>query len=82
MNNQIKKPFLIAYGYGDGGLWGVMLANSEDQVRAAYPELTVVHGRPRWMTDARYAELAETPYDIDGAPWGLLNALLADRERE
>lgn len=77
-----KSSYLIAYDYGAGGLWGVMLARSEDEIAAAYPELTIVHDRPTWMSDERYSELAESPYDIDGAPWGLLNALLADRDRE
>lgn len=77
-----KTPYLVAYDYGAGGLWGVMLAGSEEKIAATYPELAIVRERPKWMTDERYAELAETPYDIDGAPWGLLNVLLADRERE
>lgn len=82
MSTDEKASFLIAYDYGAGGLWGVMHARSEEEIAVAYPELTVVHERPKWMSDERYEELAESPYDIDGAPWGMLNAVLADRERE
>lgn len=82
MSGAQKSEYLIAYDYGSGGLWGVILARSEDEITGVYPEVTVVRNRPKWMTDERYAELADTPYDIDGAPWGLLNALLADRQRE
>jgi hypothetical protein len=75
-----KSTFLIAYDYGTGGLWGVMLARSADEIRSTYPELGVADVRPKWMSRERYEELAANPYDIDGAPWGLLNALLADRQ--
>jgi len=46
-----KKLFLVAYDYGMGGLWGAMLAHSEEEIHAEYPELSVAHERPRWMTD-------------------------------
>ena len=82
MSETEKTAYLVAYDYGAGGLWGVMLARSGEQIKGLYPELTVVRDRPKWMTDERYAELAVTPYDIDGAPWGMLNAVLADRERK
>jgi hypothetical protein len=77
-----KRPFLIAYDYGTGGLWGVMHARSPEQIKAIYPELFVVAEPPPWMDAEELLHLEETPYDIDGAPWGLLNALLADRDRE
>jgi hypothetical protein len=77
-----KKIFLVAYDYGMGGLWGAMLARSEEEIRAAYPELGIATERPQWMTDERYAQICnEELHDIDGAPWGILNALLADREK-
>lgn len=76
-----KRAFLIAYDYGSGGLWGVMLAASEQQITERYPELTVVPERPVWMTKERYADLAATPYDVEDMPWGLLNAVLEDRQQ-
>jgi hypothetical protein len=76
-----KSRFLVAYDYGTGGLWGVMLARSADEITTTYPELGVVAERPAWMSEEEYERLADDPYDIEGAPRGLLDALLADRQR-
>lgn len=77
-----KRLFLVAYDYGAGGLWGAMLARSEEEIRSKYPELTIVHQRPRWMSDTDYERICDQElHDIDGPPWGILNAVLADRER-
>ena len=77
-----KKLFLVAYDYGTGGLWGAMLARSEDEIHAKYPELGITRERPQWMSDERYEQICqEELHDIDGAPWGILNAVLADRHR-
>ena len=80
--SDAKSEFLIAYDYGTGGLWGVMLARSAEEITTTFPELVVVHDRPRWMSEEDYDHLVEDLYDIDGAPRGLLNALLADRRRD
>lgn len=77
-----KRLFLVAYDYGTGGLWGAMLAWSEEEIAREYPELTIVHERPRWMSDDDYTRICDQElHDIDGAPWGILDAVLADRER-
>ena len=77
-----KILFLIAYDYGMGGLWGAMRARSEGEIKAKYPELGIAHERPPWMTDERYEQIChEELHDIDGAAWGILNAVLADREK-
>src|SRR5579859_3197216 len=73
-----KQLYLAGYDYGMGGLWGVMLARSEEEIARIYPELVIVHGRPQWMTDELYARICEHEYDIDGAPWGMLNTVLSD----
>ncbi|MDQ4504320.1 hypothetical protein [Sinomonas sp. ASV322] len=78
-----KKSFLVAYDYGMGGLWGIIFARSAEEILALYPELQIATERPPWMTDERYARLEhEEFHDIDGAPWGILNAVLADRRHE
>ena len=33
-----KRPFLVAYDYGMGGLWGVIDARSEGEIHAKFPE--------------------------------------------
>jgi hypothetical protein len=77
-----KKLFLIAYDYGMGGLWGAMLARSEEEIQAAWPELGIAHERPRWMSQQEFERICQDNlYDVDGAPWGLLNVLLDDRTR-
>jgi hypothetical protein len=74
---------LIAYDYGMGGLWGVMLARSEDDIREKYPELVIVKERPVWMTDESHTRLyREDRHDIDAPPSGMLKAVLGERKRE
>lgn len=77
-----KQTFLVCYDYGMGGLWGVFSARSESEILDRYPELIVAHVRPKWMSEEDYEGLlARELHDIDGAPWGILNAVLADREK-
>jgi hypothetical protein len=78
----VKRLYLVAYDYGAGGLWGAMMARSEDEIHKLYPELSIVANRPGWMSDGRYQQICDQEmHDIDGAPWGILNAVLADRRR-
>lgn len=77
-----KQPFLICYDYGTGGLWGIMLARSEEEILKQYPELLVIYDRPKWMDDDLFEQIKEVEtHDIDGVPWGMLNAVVADRRR-
>ena len=75
-----KSPFLVAYDYGMGGLWGVLLARSAEEITTIYPELGIAAEPPPWMSEKEYEQLAADPYDIDGVPRGLLHALVADRQ--
>lgn len=61
------------------GYWGVMNARSEDEIKAKWPELVVLHQRPSWMTAEDYENYEEHPYDIDGASYGILNIILNNR---
>jgi hypothetical protein len=75
-----KRLFLVAYDYGMGGLWGAVLARSEAEIEAVYPELGIATERPPWMTDDRYNQICvEELHDIDDPPTGILNAVMADR---
>ncbi len=74
--------FLVCYDYGMGGLWGVVMAPNEEAIKTVYPELDVVHGRPTWMTDERFQGICDTElHNVEGAPWGLLQAVLEDRRK-
>lgn len=46
MKSAEKAEFLIVYDCGAGGLWGVMLARSADEIVTDYPELTVLRIAP------------------------------------
>lgn len=78
-----KQRFLVCYDYGAGGLWALIDARDESEVLALYPELTVVMTRPKWLSDKVMADIESTElHDIDGQPFGVLNAVLADRARD
>jgi hypothetical protein len=81
--SESKHPFLVGYDYGMGGLWGVINARSVAEITAKYPELSIVQRRPKWMTIERYGDLLEREqHDIDEPqPWGILVAVLADRQK-
>lgn len=76
-----KKPFLVVYDYGMGGLWGTMMAASEEEIDAKYPELIIFDGRPDWMPEDDYEDVRSNVYDVDEPPKGLVQALLSDRAK-
>jgi hypothetical protein len=79
----VEQEFLVAYDYGMGGLWGVLIAPSRAAILAKYPELGIADGPPGWMDDARLAELRSAPLWLDDdPPQGLLRALVSDRARD
>lgn len=78
-----KREFLIGYDYGAGGLWGIMAATGREEILEVYPELYVVEitEAPSWMDVERLDDLRNREWhDIDGAPWGILNVVIADRD--
>jgi hypothetical protein len=83
--SDLLRPgeFLVAYDYGMGGLWGVLIAPSVDAIADRYPELSVADAMPPWMTTADLERHREAPLWLDDEPpQGLLKALVADRERD
>ena len=59
-----------------GGVWGVMNARSEQQIRQKYPQVNVMEARPSWMSDADYNNIiAKNLFDIDDEPHGWLSKL-------
>ncbi len=71
-------PFLVAYDYGGGGLWAVIMVPS---IVAIASKLTVLEEQPTWMTSDRYEELLGQPLRLDDPPSGVLQAVIADRQR-
>ena len=45
-----EREFLVVYDYGMGGVWGFARAQSEAEICRTFPELSIVHGNPAWMT--------------------------------
>ena len=76
---QIDREFLVAYDYGMGGLWAVLIAPSQEAIEAKYPELGVAPDRPHWMDDQRYEKLRSEPLWLDDPPSGILVALVSAR---
>jgi hypothetical protein len=75
------KPFLVAYDYGMGGLWGVLLAPSKEAIQAKYPELGIADEPPEWMSPERFDSLRAEPLWLDDEPpQGLLGVLLSDQD--
>lgn len=83
MSRLVKQPFLVCYDYDMGGLWAVIDARSENEILDRYPELTIAHERPKWMSDDEFHRiLGSERHDIDGEPFGVLGVILADRCHE
>ncbi len=58
-----KQSYLIGYNYGQGGLWAYVLAESPQQIKAAFPFVEVFLERPPWLSDAILTTLRT--YDVD-----------------
>lgn len=81
MTTSTKKHFLVGFEHMKAGYWGVMNARSEEEMKANWPELVVLHQRPGWMTPEDYENYEGHAYDIDGAPYGILTIILNNRAR-
>lgn len=78
--STVKQRYLVAYDYGMGGALAYLLAQSEEEIRKRFPELTVVNEPPDWLTEAETTHIANTlTVDIDDAEAPLLKQLLATR---
>jgi hypothetical protein len=52
----------------------------ESAIHDAYPELAVVHERPKWMTDGHFEKMQRSErYNLNDTPSGMLKAVLSDR---
>lgn len=79
-HSAVKKRFLVASDYGQGGVWALVRADSEEQIHRLYPELVVAAERPPWMSDDVFARLEALETDIDH-PTYLLEAILQERQK-
>lgn len=65
---QNKIDYLVSYDFGKAGVWGVMKARSEEEIKAKYPELEIVKAVPAYFT-----------FDIDDEPEGWLAEMVRER---
>ncbi len=78
----MKKPFLVAHDYGMGGIWMFIRARTADEIRTAYPELTVFEKPPTFLSEAEITKIRKEPaFDIDQSPTDYL-ATLVEKRRE
>ena len=75
----MKKKFLTAYDYGQGGIWRFILAESEQQLNEQYPELTVFHEYPNWMDAEIIETLEQLVLNIEDSESEFLVALRNER---
>jgi hypothetical protein len=64
-----KLPFLAVYDYGQGGVWTVIFAHTQDEIRSRYPMLKIVDQPPPWMSRDEYSIIyLSKSFDIDASP--------------
>ena len=47
----MRRPFLVCYDYGQGGIWLYVTGESADSVRQTYPCLTVYENPPPFWNE-------------------------------
>ena len=68
-----KREFFVLHDYGQGGLWAILRAESEEQVRRKYQGVEVFEGRPPMLDDATVSSIRRAGVrDIDDPPNGWL----------
>jgi hypothetical protein len=71
MDSKSAIEFLVVDDYGTGGIWFVVRATNENDIRAVLPKVFVypVGSRPEWMSQEKLAEIgARRTYDLDRLP--------------
>jgi len=70
-----KQTSLVIYDYGQGGVYALIEARSEREIKSRFPELEIVRRRPEWMSEAQMSRLQlRMKFDID-QPTGWLAKL-------
>ena len=76
----MKKPHLVVYDYGMGGVWALVNAHSSAEITERYPILLVVETRPAWMKKDDYRRIEATrSFDIDDPTPQWLVAAVSER---
>jgi hypothetical protein len=79
---RVSSEFLVAYDYGMGGVWAIVLADSAAEITSRYPEVVIVTDRPGWMNEVRFERLRRDTVDIKVAEdQGIFKGVVADRSK-
>lgn len=65
------SEFLVVDDYGTGGIWFVVRAANEDDIRAVLPKAAIYPSgsRPEWMSEETLGDIAtRRTYDLDRLP--------------
>jgi hypothetical protein len=71
MDLNLVPKFLVVDDYGTGGIWFVVRAANEDDIRAVLPKVAIYPSgsRPEWMSEEKLADIAtRRTYDLDRLP--------------
>ena len=60
----------MSYDFGKSGVWGIMKANSVEEINVKYPELEVVKAAANYSV-----------FDIDDEPTGWLQEMVSERTK-
>jgi hypothetical protein len=78
----MKRPFLVLYDYGMGGVWAYILARSPEEIGQEYPELVVYDHPPAFLTSMAIDRIEKTmTIDIDDRSNPFLVELIKERQR-
>ena len=79
---RVTREFLVCFDYGTGGLWAVVIADSADQIKGRYPEVSIAPERPPWMDDATYVKLRRDLLVVDRPEdQGIFKAVVEGRSK-
>jgi hypothetical protein len=71
---------LVAFEYGSGRIWGIVVGATPDQIAAAIPEVDVFEEPPPWMTEEDIASLHRHPrFELNGSGIKVLDQLIANK---
>jgi hypothetical protein len=79
----MRKPYLVVYDYGQGGLWGYVVANSKAEIEASFHEVTVLDQKPDWMSEEERTSIeADSFEELEHPGSGVLGAVLTFRAED
>ena len=66
-----ESEFLVVDDYGTGGIWFIVRAGGQNEIRVALPTVRIYAPgtRPEWMSEQALTEIAtRRTYDLDSLP--------------